>query len=194
MATGTRSPSAESGHCQTVTSLGDSEDLTSSVQHQLAELDREIASRQPLFSEPAGCRVCARSRRHSSGWCPPRHASASRHPLASVNALPGNGLRPRPDGRARPHPVGRQALYKDIGYALAPKSACHRYDVYSAALSYQVDATNLQRVLERRNVITSTGTTARSGRSGGRGPAALYRFLKRATASPTSSPRCAHAG
>jgi hypothetical protein len=30
-------------------------------------------------------------------------------------------------------------------------------------------------VLERRNVITRTGTTARSGRSGGR-PAALYRF------------------
>ncbi len=38
-----------------------------------------------------------------------------------------------------------------------------------------MDATNLQRVLERRGVITRTGTTARSGRSGGR-PAALYRF------------------
>ena len=33
----------------------------------------------------------------------------------------------------------------------------------------------LQRVLARRGVITPTGTTARSGRSGGR-PAALYRF------------------
>ena len=43
------------------------------------------------------------------------------------------------------------------------------------SLGHQVDATNLQRVLGRRGVITPTGTTARSGRSGGR-PAALYRF------------------
>ena len=48
-------------------------------------------------------------------------------------------------------------------------------DAYAAALGYDVAATNLQRVLERRQVITRTGTTARSGRSGGR-PAALYRF------------------
>ena len=38
-----------------------------------------------------------------------------------------------------------------------------------------VDATNLQRVLARRGVITRTGTTAHPGRSGGR-PAAMYRF------------------
>ncbi|MCB0946035.1 MAG: NUDIX hydrolase, partial [Mycobacterium sp.] len=44
-----------------------------------------------------------------------------------------------------------------------------------AALGYQVDATNLQRVLARRGVITRTGTTAHPGRSGGR-PAAMYRF------------------
>ena len=50
-------------------------------------------------------------------------------------------------------------------------------DVYDAALGYQVDATNLQRVLTRRGVITPTGTTAKSGRSGGR-PAALYRFTE----------------
>jgi 8-oxo-dGTP diphosphatase len=48
-------------------------------------------------------------------------------------------------------------------------------DIYGAALGYQVDATNLQRVLARRGVITHTGTIAQSGRSGGR-PAALYRF------------------
>ena len=38
-----------------------------------------------------------------------------------------------------------------------------------------MDATNLQRVLTRRGVITPTGTTSPPGRSGGR-PAALYRF------------------
>jgi hypothetical protein len=48
-------------------------------------------------------------------------------------------------------------------------------DIYGAALGHPVDATNLQRVLARRKVITRTGTIARSGRSGGR-PAALYRF------------------
>jgi hypothetical protein len=67
--------------------------------------------------------------------------------------------------------------YTNIGFALAPQefALSTLRDIYSAALGYQVDATNLQRVLERRTVITRTGTTARSGRSGGR-PAALYGF------------------
>ena len=67
--------------------------------------------------------------------------------------------------------------YTNIGFALAPTefAVSTLRDIYSAALGHQVDATNLQRVLERRNVITRTGTTARSGRSGGR-PAALYNF------------------
>ena len=69
--------------------------------------------------------------------------------------------------------------YTNIGFALAPKefALSSLRDIYSAALGHPVDATNLQRVLERRNVITRTGTTARSGRSGGR-PAALYRFTE----------------
>jgi 8-oxo-dGTP diphosphatase len=69
--------------------------------------------------------------------------------------------------------------YTNIGFALAPTefALSTLRDIYSTALGYQVDATNLQRVLERRNVITRTGTTARSGRSGGR-PAALYRFAE----------------
>ena len=69
--------------------------------------------------------------------------------------------------------------YTNIGFALAPKefALSTLRDIYGAALGYQVDATNLQRVLGRRGVITPTGTTARSGRSGGR-PAALYRFTE----------------
>ena len=69
--------------------------------------------------------------------------------------------------------------YTNIAFALAPKefALSTLRDIYGAALGYQVDATNLQRVLERRNVITRTGTTARPGRSGGR-PAALYRFIE----------------
>ena len=67
--------------------------------------------------------------------------------------------------------------YTNIGFALAPKefALSTLRDIYGAALGYQVDATNLQRVLARRDVITPTGTIARSGRSGGR-PAALYKF------------------
>jgi 8-oxo-dGTP diphosphatase len=78
------------------------------------------------------------------------------------------------------HAVARlvaKLSYTNIGFALAPTefAVSTLRDIYSAALGHPVDATNLQRVLERRNVITRTGTTARSGRSGGR-PAALYRF------------------
>ena len=67
--------------------------------------------------------------------------------------------------------------YTNIGFALAPKefALSSLRDIYGAALGYQVDATNLQRVLARRGVITQTGTVAQSGRSGGR-PAALYHF------------------
>jgi hypothetical protein len=67
--------------------------------------------------------------------------------------------------------------YTNIGFALAPIEfvLSTLRDIYSAALDYQVDATNLQRVLQRRGVITRTGTTAQSGRSGGR-PAAVFRF------------------
>jgi hypothetical protein len=69
--------------------------------------------------------------------------------------------------------------YTNIGFALAPRefALSALRDIYGAALGYQVDATNLQRVLGRRGVIVPTGTTARSGRSGGR-PAALYRFTE----------------
>jgi len=69
--------------------------------------------------------------------------------------------------------------YTNIGFALAPRefALSTLRDIYSAALGHQVDPTNLQRVLARRGVITPTGTTARSGRSGGR-PAALYTFTE----------------
>ncbi|TVS77355.1 NUDIX hydrolase, partial [Mycobacterium helveticum] len=68
--------------------------------------------------------------------------------------------------------------YTNIGFALAPKefALSTLRDIYGATLGHPVDATNLQRVLVRRGVITQTGTIAQSGRSGGR-PAALYHFV-----------------
>ena len=82
--------------------------------------------------------------------------------------------------------------YTNIGFALAPREfvLSTLRDVYGAALGYQVDATNLQRVLVRRGVITPTGTTAKSGRAAA-GPPRSTASPSRSTGSPTSSPPCA---
>ncbi|MBN3454344.1 NrtR DNA-binding winged helix domain-containing protein [Mycolicibacterium sp.] len=165
--------------------LGDTEDLTSSVRRQLAEkVDlREIAHLEQLavFSEPTrvpGVRTIAST---FLGLVPspatPALPDDTRwHP---VNALPEMAFDHAPMVEHARTRLAAKLSYTNIGYALAPKefALSSLRDIYSAALGYQVDATNLQRVLERRNVITRTGTTARSGRSGGR-PAALYRFTE----------------
>ncbi len=161
------------------------EDMTSSVRRQLAEkVDlRELAHLEQLavFSEPSrvpGARTIAST---FLGLVPspatPELPSDTRwHP---VSALPPMAFDHAPMvEHARTRLVAKLS-YTNIGFALAPKefAVSTLRDIYGAALGYQVDATNLQRVLERRNVITRTGTTARSGRSGGR-PAALYRFTE----------------
>jgi 8-oxo-dGTP diphosphatase len=67
--------------------------------------------------------------------------------------------------------------YTNLGFALAPPvfTISELREIYSAALGYRVSATNLQRVLQRRGLLTATGGTAASGPSGGR-PAARFRF------------------
>lgn len=67
--------------------------------------------------------------------------------------------------------------YTNLGFALAPAefTISALSGLYSAALGYKVSATNLQRVLSRRGLLSATGAMAPSGRSGGR-PAALYSF------------------
>ncbi|PWV85351.1 ADP-ribose pyrophosphatase YjhB, NUDIX family [Prauserella marina] len=67
--------------------------------------------------------------------------------------------------------------YTNLGFALAPRefTVSSLRELYSAALGYSVSATNLQRVLSRRGLLVPTGSTAPSGRAGGR-PAALYSF------------------
>ncbi len=113
-----------------------------------------------------------------------------------VNALPPMAFDHGPMvEHARTRLVAKLS-YTNIGFALAPKefALSTLRDIYGAALGYQVDATNLQRVLARRGVIIPTGTTARSGRSGGRpgGAVPLHRLAP--TGSPTSSPRCGRPG
>jgi ADP-ribose pyrophosphatase YjhB (NUDIX family) len=77
---------------------------------------------------------------------------------------------------------GRERLraklsYTNIGFALAPDrfSISELSAIYSAALGYPVDPTNLRRVLERRGLLEATGERRAPGREGGR-PAAVYRF------------------
>ena len=163
--------------------LRNDEDMTSSIRRQLAEkVDlREIAHLEQLsvFSDPArvpGNRTIAST---FLGLVPfpatPALPPDTRwHPVAALPPMAfDHGLM---IGHAASRLVAKMS-YTNIGFALAPKefALSTLRDIYGAALGYQVDATNLQRVLARRNVISPTGTTARSGRSGGR-PAALYKF------------------
>lgn len=163
--------------------LRDDEDMTRSVRRQLAEkVDlRELAHLEQLavFSDPdrvPGIRMIASTFLGlvPSPATPELPPDTRWHP---VNALPPTAFDHGPMiTYARARLVAKMS-YTNIGFALAPKefALSTLRDIYGAALGYQVDTTNLQRVLGRRRVITPTGTIAQSGRSGGR-PAALYRF------------------
>lgn len=81
--------------------------------------------------------------------------------------------------------AGRERLraklsYTNIAFALAPAefSVPELRDLYVAALGHEVSATNLKRVLLRRDVLAPTGRRRGSGRAGGR-PAELFRFRTR---------------
>jgi 8-oxo-dGTP diphosphatase len=70
--------------------------------------------------------------------------------------------------------------YTNIGFALAPPEFTINQlrAIVSAALGYDIDATNLKRVMTRRQMIEPTGIQSTPGPGGGR-PAALYRFRQR---------------
>jgi ADP-ribose pyrophosphatase YjhB (NUDIX family) len=80
-------------------------------------------------------------------------------------------------GRERLH---AKLSYTNIGFALAPETftMSELSAIYTAALGYPVDPTNLRRVLERRGLLQHTGERRSPGRGGGR-PAAVYRFRSR---------------
>ena len=70
--------------------------------------------------------------------------------------------------------------YTNIGFALAPETftIAQLRDIYAASIGHPISATNLQRILTRREVIEPTPAAARPAPSGGR-PATLYRFRTR---------------
>ena len=163
--------------------LGYDEDMRTSVRRQLAEkVDlREVAHLEQLavFSEPErvpGTRTIASTFLGlvPSPAVPELPPDTCWHP---VTALPPMAFDHAPMVAHARTRLAAKMSYTNIGFALSPTqfALSTLRDIYSAALDYQVDATNLQRVLARRGVISPTGTVAQSGRSGGR-PAALYRF------------------
>ncbi len=81
--------------------------------------------------------------------------------------------------------AGRERLraklsYTNLGFALAPPTFTlpELRELYTAALGYEVSATNLQRVLLRRELLEDTGERRASGPYGGR-PATVFRFRSR---------------
>jgi 8-oxo-dGTP diphosphatase len=159
------------------------EDMMTSVRRQLAEkVDlQEVAHLEQLavFSEPdrvPGTRTIASTFLGlvPSPATPELPPDTRWHP---VTALPEMAFDHGPMVAHARTRLAAKMSYTNIGFALTPTefALSTLRDIYSAALDYQVDATNLQRVLARRGVISPTGTVAQSGRSGGR-PAALYRF------------------
>jgi 8-oxo-dGTP diphosphatase len=78
--------------------------------------------------------------------------------------------------------AGRERLraklsYTNLGFALAPPTftISELRELYAAALGHEVSATNLQRVLVRRELLEDTGERRPSGPHGGR-PATVFRF------------------
>jgi ADP-ribose pyrophosphatase YjhB (NUDIX family) len=163
--------------------LRDDEDMTSSARRQLAEkVDlRELAHLEQLavFSDPDRIPQTRTIASTFLGLVPspatPELPPDTRwHP---VDALPRMAFDHGPMVTHAHTRLVAKMSYTNIGFALAPTEfvLSTLRDIYGAALGHPVDATNLQRVLTRRGVINRTGSTAASGRSGGR-PAARYRF------------------
>jgi ADP-ribose pyrophosphatase YjhB (NUDIX family) len=78
--------------------------------------------------------------------------------------------------------AGRERLqaklsYTNIGFALAPETFTipELRELYAASLGHEVSATNLQRVLVRRELLEETGERRPAGPHGGR-PATVFRF------------------
>ena len=134
-------------------------------------------------------------------WSDPDRNPARRELATGYLGLVPSGVDPKVPDDTRWHPIdelpelaydheeillsARERLraklsYTNLGFALAPPSftLSELRDLYAAALGHPVSATNLQRVLIRRDLLEETGETHRYGSGGGR-PAAIYRFRSR---------------
>ena len=131
---------------------------------------------------------------------PSRHPHERQLATAYLGLVP-TGVDPAVPGDTTWHPVedlpqtafdhgeivlaGRERLraklsYTNLGFALAPPTFAisELRELYTAALGYEVSATNLQRVLVRRELLEETGERRPPGPTGGR-PATVFRFRSR---------------
>jgi ADP-ribose pyrophosphatase YjhB (NUDIX family) len=134
-------------------------------------------------------------------WSDPERTPGGRELATAYLGLVPAGVDPHLPGDTAWHPVddlpalafdhgaivlaGRERLrgklsYTNIGFALAPPAftLSELRGLYAAALGHTVSATNLKRVLLRRDVIAPTGARREPGRTGGR-PAEVDRFRAR---------------
>ncbi|MCI2420510.1 NUDIX domain-containing protein [Saccharopolyspora sp. K220] len=166
--------------------LAATEDVESSIRRQLAEkVDVHKLShveQLSVFSAPdrvPGRRVVATAFLGlvPSDIDPEVPADTRWHP---VGALPATAFDHEQIVLAARDRLRAKLSYTNIGFALAPAefTVSELRGIYSAALGYQVAATNLQRVLSRRGVLEPTGRTLPAGPAGGR-PPALFQFTSR---------------
>jgi ADP-ribose pyrophosphatase YjhB (NUDIX family) len=166
--------------------LAPDENVESSIRRQLAEkVDLRTLShveQLAVFSDPdrvPGHRVVATAFLGivPSDVDPEVPADTQWHP---VDNLPTTAFDHGQIVHACQDRLRAKLCYTNLGFALAPAeftiSKLRR--IYSAALGYQVDATNLQRVLARRGLLEGTGRTVSAGPTGGR-PPALFHFTCR---------------
>jgi ADP-ribose pyrophosphatase YjhB (NUDIX family) len=163
--------------------LGPTEDLGASIRRQLAEkVDvRELSHLEQLESLGDPGRVPAMRTLATSylglvpgGVEPDVPADTRWHP---AEALPPMAFDHARIVEAARHRLRSKLSYTNLGFALAPPTftMSELATYYRAALGHDVDATNLQRILLRRQQIVATGERLRSGPAGGR-PAAVFRF------------------
>ncbi|MEV0700353.1 NUDIX domain-containing protein [Saccharopolyspora sp. NPDC050389] len=166
--------------------LAATEDVETSIRRQLAEkVDVHKLShveQLSVFSSPdrvPGRRVVATAFLGlvPSDIDPEVPADTAWHP---VEALPPTAFDHELIVLAAQDRLRAKLSYTNIGFALAPAefTVSELRRIYSAALGYQVAATNLQRVLSRRGVLEPTGRTVPAGPAGGR-PPALFQFTSR---------------
>jgi 8-oxo-dGTP diphosphatase len=166
--------------------LGPVETLEDSIRRQLAtKVDiRDVAHVEQLGSWSAIDRVPGRRELATAflgilpaGVDPVVPADTEWHPIDDLPRLAFDHDEIVLAGRER---LRGKLSYTNVGFALAPTrfTLSELRGLYAAALGHDVSATNLKRVLLRREVLEPTGARREPGRSGGR-PAEVYRFRTR---------------
>lgn len=166
--------------------LGADEDVEWSVRRQLAEKvdvrDVTHVEQIAVFSRPdrvPGVRLIATAFLGlvPSDADPAVPADTAWHPLGD---LPPTAFDHEAIVAAAHDRLRAKLSYTNLGFALAPRefTISALRELYATALGHPVSATNLQRVLTRRELLVPTGRVAPPGPAGGR-PAALFRFADR---------------